>query len=344
MIPFGCDHSLDFDREILHHEDGSCVAIDWFPSKPEKISSSSNDALPSSSSANGYKICIFLPCLGGHSDHKFAMNFALTLHSAGYHTAIVTTRGIGVPLRTSSAWHPAFSDDAYLTLHYIHSLYGHHAKLFFAGFSAGANIVTETLMRNQRAETSRQIPIIGALCVCLVGSYSKTRDELELTPMGKLYSFLMANKQKDILRSNEHAFRSISKAEMDTILWSNTLREFDNAAQKVLFGFETPEELDAAFSCRKIRDIAVPCMGIQPRDDPLHLNKVRENIPLDYLTRNPHFIYVEPSAGNHFGFYEGESITEAFTNTTSYTWPAKCALAFWEALLKDKEIDLLYNR
>jgi hypothetical protein len=43
---------------------------------------------------------------------------------------------------------------------------------------------------------------------------------------------------------------------------------------------------------------------------------------------------VEPQFGNHFGFYEG-GIFEAFSNKTSYTYPAKVATEFFAVILEE---------
>ena len=50
-------------------------------------------------------------------------------------------------------------------------------------------------------------------------------------------------------------------------------------------------------------------------------------------TQNPNIIYAEIDRGNHFGFYEGESVWDAFTNSTSYTYPPKLALVFFTNIL-----------
>ena len=322
MIPFGVDHSLSFEREILYHEDGACNAIDWYPCKPPTSHAPQNDAK---------KICLFLPCLGGNSDHKFAMNFALAISSKEYYTAIVTTRGIGEPLRTKIAWHPAFTDDAYLTMQHVYKSYGPNSKIFFAGFSAGSNIVLQTLLRNQKDKNP--IPVAGACCVCFVANYLKVRNELENSALGRVYSFLMANKQKEIIKNNAHAFDDHAE-EVARLMKCTYLSEFDSAAMNLVYGFANEEELNRNFSCMGIAELPTPYIGIQPRDDPLFLGKVRENIPYQYLSRNKNFIYIEPSAGNHFGFYEGD-LFEAFSNKTSYTWPAKCAILFFESLLEN---------
>lgn len=54
-------------------------------------------------------------------------------------------------------------------------------------------------------------------------------------------------------------------------------------------------------------------------------------IDVKMYTSNPRTIYTETSHGNHFGFYEGTTLSEAFQSTTSYTYPPKMADAFFTA-------------
>jgi hypothetical protein len=66
--------------------------------------------------------------------------------------------------------------------------------------------------------------------------------------------------------------------------------------------------------------------------------KVREHANLDKYLANSNIIYFEPPFGNHFGFYEGP-LHQAFSNKTSYTYPAKVALKlFNDVLAHEKEL------
>ena len=79
-------------------------------------------------------------------------------------------------------------------------------------------------------------------------------------------------------------------------------------------------------------DISIPFLALQPRDDPLHQGDERISLVQKEYTQNPNVIYVEPQYGNHFGFYEG-GLTQAFSSRTSYTYPAKVAVEFFDAIL-----------
>jgi len=72
---------------------------------------------------------------------------------------------------------------------------------------------------------------------------------------------------------------------------------------------------------------------IQPLDDPLHWNKINENIDISKFIKNENVLFYAPHYGNHFGFYEGK-LLEAFSNKTSYTYPAKIGLAFFRTVVQ----------
>ena len=70
---------------------------------------------------------------------------------------------------------------------------------------------------------------------------------------------------------------------------------------------------------------------------------VRSHLMVEEYTMNPNVIYVEPEYGNHFGFFEG-GIFEIFSNKTSYTYPAKLALEFFNIILDEKVKAENYDR
>lgn len=315
MIPFGHDYKLKYEKEILEDDDGGCVATYWFPSKPEK-------------DIADIKFCVLLPCLGGESTDKFIQNFAVTMWTKSYYTVIVSARGAEIPLRNKIAWHPGFVNDALLTLRYIFNTYKLNPQIFMTGFSAGTTILFRTLLENQKC--NNPVPVLGVCVVCIVGNYLKVRDNLQNSMMGRLYSYCMASKHKQIISKNRHVFDS---DKVSNLLQCNSLCEFDTAAYQEIYGFNSQDELNDAFSCIPISHLNLPILGIQPRDDPLHDGKAKTNNRIDILKKNSQFIYVETKRGSHFGFFEGENIFEAFSNKECYTYPAKCAILFFDAIL-----------
>ena len=81
--------------------------------------------------------------------------------------------------------------------------------------------------------------------------------------------------------------------------------------------------------------VPIPMVTLQPTDDPLYkwsYGSVRAGIPVREYTTNKNVIFVQPSHGAHFGFYEG-SLLAAFSNTTSYTYPGTLWHSFDPILL-----------
>jgi hypothetical protein len=79
--------------------------------------------------------------------------------SEGYYTAVVTARGVGLPLTTTKLWHPAMTDDAYSVLVQLRNeninilnknktlAENNILPVFLCAFSAGTNILRHLLKR-----------------------------------------------------------------------------------------------------------------------------------------------------------------------------------------------------
>jgi hypothetical protein len=93
IIPFGENIALKYQREIKTNHDGTQFAVDWYPSKPTYQESKSSDV--------PVKICVFIPGLGLSSNNKFCMNFVQKCHEDKVYCAVITHRGLGIPLNNS---------------------------------------------------------------------------------------------------------------------------------------------------------------------------------------------------------------------------------------------------
>jgi len=126
------------------------------------------------------------------------------MSKAGYTCVIVTARGVGIPLATTSVWHPALTDDVHKVL-----MEGcpRELPIFFVAFSAGTNILRKTLIRlhdegllidqDQReaqlskhclrsgseytcSENKNGFHVMGSMSVCIAGEdYVRARVFLE---------------------------------------------------------------------------------------------------------------------------------------------------------------------
>lgn len=353
LVAFGHDPKLPYETEIVERtEDNLPVSysIDWWPCKPPQLrnnsssssssSSSSasvegNEASPSPStsstshpndqSGDGLRIIVFVPGLGLTARNKFCQKFCQYVHSQGQFTiAVISARGLDVPLKSKSLWHPALDGDAKHAVLSIHATYP-QASIFTVGYSAGSNIV-QRLVSNPSLQ-----PIIkGAMIVCYNKDYLTGRQHLEGHIKGLGYSMAMTQLQKQILQLNIHIHSELGHSFVRKLFGCRFLSEYDSVAHAA-YGYESLTTYYAALSGVPSNKICVPCLIIQPLDDPLHSGKVAEHIDIPDLISNPLVVYVQPQYGNHFGFYEGPLLS-AFSNTTSYTYPAKLAKEYFDAL------------
>ncbi len=367
IFAFGHDPQLKYEREIKTNSDGSRFAVDWYPRKPTSCLSSiySENQPP-------LKICIFIPGLGLSSSNKFCQKFVQTCESNGFICAVVNHRGVGFPLYSENFWHPAHTDDVASVLRDIRNTHcceaphtestcfhlgGQHfakslsssssyniqastsksVQVFMVGYSAGTNVLMKTILKN---EEFRHI-IVAVLCVCVTYDYKKSRDNLESTWVGSFYSWLIALNQRQTIRNNKHV---LTRSKSDDMLKKTSaqkmykLSHFDAYASTHLFGYSNESDYHADLSNFGVNHITVPTLIIQPQDDPLHYKFIHDNVKADYFCCNENFIFYQPPYGNHFGFYEGD-LYEAFSNTTSYTFPAKIGLAFFESVISTRCID-----
>mmetsp|Transcript_15210 Transcript_15210/g.14617 ORF Transcript_15210/g.14617 Transcript_15210/m.14617 type:complete len:430 (-) Transcript_15210:701-1990(-) len=316
LIPFGFNPNLTYEREIFTEKD-ACFAVDWFPRKPD-------------SQLGRVKICVFYPGLGLGSQNKFAQQFVLFMSREGFYCAIVTSRGVDIPLKSSRFWHPGLYDDSKLVLKHIdEEIPG--ADIFLVGFSAGTNIVQKTIL-----DENLGVKIRGIMCVCVVRDYIDARNTLEDTFQGRIYSRLMTSLWKEIIQKNSHIHGEIGIDIVEKLMKCTYLSEYDKIACSAVYGYLTEAEYAKAVSSMGTGGIKVPFLALQPRDDPLHQRDVRNHLMVEEYTINPNVIYVEPEYGNHFGFYEG-GLFELFSNKTSYTYPAKVAIEFFNIILNEKK-------
>lgn len=108
-----------------------------------------------------------------------------------------------IPLTFVRVWHPAIVDDAIYMLQYLSQRYS-NAKIFLAGYSAGSNIVHNTLL-TLVTSVNNKIQIYGVFCCCVNWCYSTTLKRLENSGSitGIFYSSLLSHQVK-VCEQNHH--------------------------------------------------------------------------------------------------------------------------------------------
>ena len=353
LIKWGKNHRLKYQREIFHHSDGTQFEVDWYPNAPTMTNNNDKEVC---------KICLHFPGLGTSSDSKVSQGFALEMSSHGMFVAVMVPRGKETPLRTGRLWHAGCTDDALFLLLHIASIFDKtKIQILLVGYSASTNIICKSLLtllddnqfktfnnnilnikKNSSAQhtrngfnLSKNCTIVAAVCLSVTYDYVRTRTTAEKTFLGFILSLLLCNKYKNFIKRNPQVHHLMDQECIKRVMKCYFVSQYDKVAYPLL-GYASEQNQYDHYSAFDIRRMCIPFLAMQPRDDFIQGGDVRGNTPLDKYTESVNTIYMETQRGNHLGFFEGTGFFDAFSNTTSYTYPARVAAQFFKTIIEYK--------
>lgn len=161
--------------------------------------------------------------------------------------------------------------------------------------------------QQQQQQRSRELPnILAATSICMNCDYIATRNKLESSYMGKVYSMLMCGMCKELLQKYRHLYEedfsqqsspsslSVEKTVMveteskvqiltekspsqqntkliELLSKCYLLSQYDEYFGLTVHGYSSMHHLQESLSMRNFQEIHIPYLAIQPRDDPLHM-------------------------------------------------------------------------
>lgn len=271
ILPSGGAPVVDYSRQRVVVEDGDDVHIDWFPRRPARCSDPSAVA-----------IILLFPGLGQQSSCPGPRAFAATVAAAGHLCGIVN------PTRK---WHPTRTLEAERVLAAAAAEWGAE-RIMVVGMSGSSTILSHVLAATV---PPAHLPQLGAVLCCFVTDYGAALDRLETgSAEGRAYSRLLAAKLRALMGPD---------APTTTCPEGCLLSELDAVATR---GFGSAAALRAAMQTSELlARIPVPCLIVQPTDDPLQTlsDPAQQRQSARAATAaNPNLVLVEPSHGAHLGF------------------------------------------
>jgi predicted alpha/beta-fold hydrolase len=119
----------------------------------------------------------------------------------------------------------------------------------------------------------------------------------------KLYVDFLLSRVKDVVRRNSKILSKNPKINIDRVLQSTTMTEFDEHLTCPVHGFSSSDHYYSHCSIyNKLRRISVPFITVMSMDDPF---APADSIPIHEFERNPNTILILTRYGGHFGFIEG---------------------------------------
>ncbi|XP_077267081.1 abhydrolase domain containing Hydr1 [Temnothorax americanus] len=276
---------VEYRREILALSDGGEVALDW----AEKDCSITSP------------IVVILPGLTGGSQAEYIKCLVSAARKNGIRCVIFNNRGLGgLELKTPRTYCAANYDDLSEVIEHVKKLYP-HVPLGATGISMGGLILGNYLA--QRGLTART-----KLRACLIISvpwnvFAATKSTEENYFNLMLNKHLASNLCRTIKRHHTSDIGPLANVDIDTVLKSQTIREFDSNFTARHFGYKNVDEYYSNATLHdKLHLIQVPTLCLNAADDPF---QPLQAIPLKEISQTKNVAVVITSRGGHIGFLEG---------------------------------------
>ena len=287
---------ITYEREIVKMPDGGSVALD----------SQIRDHAPEL--GVDAPVLILLPGLTGGSGDTYVQHAVMHAKRAGIRAVVFNSRGTSdSPVTTAQFYSASFTGDMKCVVAHVASKYP-DSKIFAAGWSLGANILTRYL-----GEEGDGTPIQAAAVMC--NPFDLTVSDQNFNRgFNRIYDWNLAKALKKIYAKHHPLFlRAVEKGmkayDPDRALTAKTIRDFDDAITRISFGWPSVDEYYAkSSSSLSIPDVKIPLLVIQAEDDPI---APAHAIPFESLDGNPNCILVMTPTGGHLGWCTSPGILDA---------------------------------
>ncbi|KAG7208805.1 hypothetical protein KM043_014998 [Ampulex compressa] len=283
---------IQYRREILTLSDGGEVALDW----AEQGCSSTSP------------LVIILPGLTGASQAEYIKCLVSAAKKVGIRCVIFNNRGLGgVQLKTPRMYCAANCDDLTAVIEHVKNL-NPHAHLGATGISMGGLILGNYLAQHGSAARNK---LKGCLVISVpwnVFAASKNTEENYFNLM--LNKHLAGTLRRNIKHYHYSAEPGLFDVDIETVLKSQTIREFDSHFTAKQFGYKDVEEYYSNATLHdKLHLIDVPLLCLSAADDPF---QPLQAIPLSEISETKKVAVVRP-------VYHGFGSTKLLTILQRYS-------------------------
>lgn len=271
---------LEYRRQYLDLSDGGRLALDWV-----------NEELPG-------PVLLVAPGLAGDSQAYYLRSLIPLVRAMHCPCAVMNGRGRGgVPLTTHRITLMASADDLHEVVEAIRRRFPEEC-LLAVGYSLGGLLISLYLAKYGQAAR-----IDAALAISTPFHLPTTKRNLLRWNTNYAAHIYLARNLVENLRDNESVLRDSNQVNVDAVLASCTLVEFDRTYTAPVFGFSSPEELYATCSLRgKLSRIQRPLVFLMAADDVFNSSS---SFPEGEIFSSPWLAAVVTPRGGHLGFVDG---------------------------------------
>lgn len=283
--------NIKYKREVLPLKDGGQVCLDWLDEGNESTRDHDHPERPT---------VILLPGLTGCSQSEYVKSFVLAVERTKARCVVFNNRGRGgIELKTPRTYCAANSDDLEEAIDYIRGKFP-DAPLMATGISLGGMIIGNYLAtRGEKAANS----LVAAMVLSIPWNVFVGTESLEKPLWNLLLNRHLANCLCNTVDSMRNMLEGDHKWDIDHVMKSKTIREFDTRFTALQFGYGTVENYyKAACLHDKLDRIKVPLLCLSAADDPF---QPLEGIPVEAAKKSSHVAIAVTARGGHIGFMEG---------------------------------------
>ncbi|KAK6167543.1 hypothetical protein SNE40_021544 [Patella caerulea] len=277
--------SVQYHSEFIYTVDGGQIKLDWAENNENKRYT--EDIRPT---------VLLLPGLTGSSNESYILHMVTEAQNLGYRCVVFNNRGIGGSrLLTPRTYCAANTEDLTFVVDHVKSKYP-NAPLLGTGVSLGGMILF-----NYLAKTGKNCKLVAGVCVSVAWNVFESVLSLEQPLNLFLFNRTLAQTLTELARKNidmfEHHF------DMEHVLKSSTIREFDERFTAKMFGYPSWEAYyEEACIHQKVHAVEVPVLCLNASDDPFSPSHA---IPVNDANNHDNIALVVTSHGGHIGFLEG---------------------------------------
>jgi len=251
-------------------------------------------------------------------------------HAVGYRAVVFNNRGRGnMKLLTPRFYCAANYDDLKLALEHIR-YFNPEAKVVATGISLGGIVLGRYLINS-----GDRALVDAALLISVCWDFLAGADNLEKPGLNFKLNQHLTKSLCGIINENRNIFENVSKINLDEVMKSKNLREFDHNFTVKMWGFKNVKEYYSESSHKgKLCCIKRPTLCLNAADD---MFAPVSALPVDEVEESSHVAMVVTSRGGHIGFMEGFLPVMPF-------FTEKLLHQYLESIYKLKDIrkDLIY--
>lgn len=295
-------------------EKNATISIDWYEGPGptlqlpdgqkfyaellEKYNESEHIYNPTVSEDDGKPIAVFFPGLVGDSQTEYIRTAVTMTSSIGYKTCVFNNRARGgMKLKTPRLYCATNYDDLEASLVHIKKTHP-NSRLVAVGISLGGIVLCRYL-----AEKGERALVDAAMLVSVCFDFPAGCKSLEDYGFNSALNLHLTKSLTRLVEENREVLESSGVVDIDEVLASKNLRQFDDRFTHKMWRFNSVEEYhDDASNKNRLHLIRKPTLCINAADD---IFCPYPALPLKQIASNPWCAMLVTARGGHIGFMEG---------------------------------------